>query len=161
MVDNNSPEKMCSLYVNDMHLIVMLIPYIEKELEKGNKIVTILEKDLDAEVKTLMEKVNLPKKKKEKIKKINWKKNILPLNKISEIKNKIVLVNGSYEFIVKINEYLGNRVNKIINCFQLEVFEENSREILENHHKILNTLGEKKISEMFHTDLRKNSILTK
>ena len=148
MVDNNSPEKMCSLYVNDMHLIVMLIPYIEKELEKGNKIVTILEKDLDAEVKTLMEKVNLPKKKKEKIKKINWKK-------------KIVLVNGSYEFIVKINEYLGNRVNKIINCFQLEVFEENSREILENHHKILNTLGEKKISEMFHTDLRKNSILTK
>ena len=42
MVENGFAENVCSLYVNNMHLIVMLIPYIERELEKGRKIVTIL-----------------------------------------------------------------------------------------------------------------------
>ena len=72
MVEKETKQKLCSLYVNDMHLIVMLIPYIEKELENGNKITTILEDDLDKEVKTLMEKVNISKRKKEKLKKVNW-----------------------------------------------------------------------------------------
>lgn len=161
MVELSSIEKMCSLYVNDMHLIIMLIPYIERMLEAGNKIVTILEDDLDEEVKMLMSKLNLSKKKKEKLKKINWKKNIVPINKISEIKNKIILVKGSYEFIKEMNKYINTKNKKIINCFELKIFEENSSEILKEHVKILNTLGEKNISEMFHTDLRKNSILTK
>ena len=47
MVENVEAQRYCSLYVNDMHLIVMLIPYIERELEKKEKIITILENDLD------------------------------------------------------------------------------------------------------------------
>ncbi len=162
MVDNESAEKLCSLYVNNMHLIVMLIPYIEKKLEKGDKIVTILEDDLNAEVRMLMDKVHLSKIKKEKLKKINWKKNILSLNKISEIKNKIILVKGNYDFIKEVNEALNiKKVKKVINCFDLDTFEKNSREILENHCKILNTLGEKNIPEIFHANIRENRILTK
>lgn len=161
MVENGFAEKVCSLYVNNMHLIVMLIPYIERELEKGRKIVTILEDDLEGEVKTLINKVHLPKRKKERLCKINWKKNILPWGKMSELKNKIVLVNGSFEFVKKVNECLGSGVYRVINCFEIKTFEKNSREILENHNKILNTLGEKDISEMFHKNFNKNSILTK
>ncbi len=162
MVEKESTEKVCSLYVNNMHLIVMLVPYIEKKLEKGDKIVTILEDDLNQEVRMLINKVNLSKMKKEKLKKINWKKNILSLNKIAEIKNKIILVKGSYDFIKEVNSYINEkRVKKIINCFELETFEVNSREILENHHKILNSLGEKNISDVFHINMRNNSILTK
>lgn len=161
MVENQSAEKVCSLYVNNMHLIVMLIPYIEKELENGRKIITILEDDLNEEVKTLINKVHLPKRKKEQLKRVNWRKNVLPFSKISDIKNKIVLVNGSYEFVKKVNEYISSSVHKVINCFEIKTFEENSREILEGHDKILNTLGERNISEMFHTNLRGNSILTK
>lgn len=149
MVEKETKQKLCSLYVNDMHLIVMLIPYIEKELENGNKITTILEDDLDKEVKTLMEKVNISKRKKEKLKKVNWKKNILPASKISELRNKTILVKGSYRFITEVNKYLNTNTQKIINCFDINTFEENSNDILENHNKILNTLGEKKISDMF------------
>lgn len=38
MVENVEAQRYCSLYVNDMHLIVMLIPYIERELEKKRKL---------------------------------------------------------------------------------------------------------------------------
>ena len=73
----------------------------------------------------------------------------------------MVLVNGSYDFIKDVNRILNDDNKKVINCFELGVFEENSREILENHYKILNTLGEKDISEMFHPNMMKSSILTK
>lgn len=145
--------RICSLYVNPMHLIVMLIPYIEKELEKGNKVVTILENDLREEVGTLINKVNLPKKKKKGLKAIDWNKTRLSFEEIESIKDSVVLVNGSYEFIQDVNRILNDNNRKVINCFELETFEENSRDILENHCKILNTLGEKDISEMFHQNL--------
>ncbi len=53
-----------------------------------------------------------------------------------------------------------DKVNKVINCFELNIFEENSREILKCHDYILNTSGIKKISDMFHMNWSKNSILT-
>lgn len=158
MVENN---KYCAICVNDMHLVVMLVPYIEKELEKGEKIVTILEKSLKNDVDTLTKKVNLGKSKRAKIKKINWDENILTDEEIYNIKDKTVLIKGSYDFINKMNMTLNEKVKKVINCFELEVFEDNSREILEGHDFILNTAGCKKISEMFHVNWSKNSILTK
>lgn len=161
MVENKRLDRICSLYVNQMHLIVMLIPYIEKELEKGNKVVTILEDDLRKEVGTLVNKVNLPKKKKKGLKAINWDRTNLSLEQIENIKDDVVLVNGSYEFIKDVNRVLNENNKKVINCFELGVFENNSREILEGHYKILNTLGEKDISQMFHQDMVKSSILTK
>ena len=74
---------------------------------------------------------------------------------IKNIRGKIVLIKGSYDFVKNINECLEKYgENKIINCFKLEEFEENSREILEKHDAILNTLGVKKISEMFKTNAK-------
>ena len=146
-------EKYCSLYVNDMHLIVMLIPYIEKDLENGNKIVTILQNSLEEEVNTFIGKVNLTNAKKNKIKEIQWNKSLLSGEQIGEITGKTILVKGDYEFINIINNYIGkNKGNKVINCFSLEEFENNSGEILENHGAILNTLGVRKISTMFETN---------
>ena len=153
MVENCNAKKYCSLYVNDMHLIVMLIPYIEKELESGNEIVTILEDSLDDEVNTFIGKVNLGKLKKNKIKKIRWDKNLLSAEQIGEIRDKTVLVKGNYDFVNNINKnFKKDGVLRIINCFTLDDFEGNSREILENHDAILNTLGIKKIPEMFKTN---------
>ena len=59
MFENKKTERICSLYVNEMHLVVMLIPYIEKNLERNVKIVTILEKDLNNELDVLLERTNL------------------------------------------------------------------------------------------------------
>lgn len=161
MVENVEAQRYCSLYVNDMHLIVMLIPYIEKELEKKEKIITILENDLDSEIDTIVKKVNLGREKKNKIKKINWKKNLLSKEQIGEIKGRTILIKGSYEFIQDVNGILKTEENRVINCFDIDTFEQNSRKILEQHNAILNTSGIRKISDMFQMNKTLNGILTK
>ena len=139
MVENVEAQRYCSLYVNDMHLIVMLIPYIERELEKKEKIITILENDLENEIDTIVKKVNLGREKKNKIKRINWKKNLLSKEQIGEIKGETILIKGSYEFIQSVNEVLKTEDNRVIDCYDIDTFEQNSRTILEQHNAILNT----------------------
>ena len=161
MVENVEPQRYCSLYVNDMHLIVMLIPYIERELEKKEKIITILENDLENEIDTIVKKVNLGREKKNKIKRINWKKNLLSKEQIGEIKGETILIKGSYEFIQSVNGVLKTEDNRVIDCYDIDTFEQNSRTILEQHNAILNTSGIRKISDMFQINKTLNGILTK
>lgn len=161
MVENVEAQRYCSLYVNDMHLIVMLIPYIERELEKKEKIITILENDLENEIDTIVKKVNLEREKKNKIKRINWKKNLLSKEQIGEIKGETILIKGSYEFIQSVNEVLKTEDNRVIDCYDIDTFEQNSRTILEQHNAILNTSGIRKISDMFQINKTLNGILTK
>ena len=161
MVENVEAQRYCSLYVNDMHLIVMLIPYIERELEKKEKIITILENDLENEIETIVKKVNLGREKKHKIKRINWKKNLLSKEQIGEIKGETILIKGSYEFIRSVNEVLKTEDNRVIDCYDIDTFEQNSRTILEQHNAILNTSGIRKISDMFQINKTLNGILTK
>ncbi len=161
MVENVEAQRYCSLYVNDMHLIVMLIPYIERELEKKEKIITILENDLENEIDTIVKKVNLGREKKNKIKRINWKKNLLSKEQIGEIKGETILIKGSYEFIQSVNEVLKTEDNIVIDCYDIDTFEQNSRTILEQHNAILNTSGIRKISDMFQINKTLNGILTK
>ena len=161
MVENVEAQRYCSLYVNDMHLIVMLLPYIERELEKKEKIITILENDLENEIDTIVKKVNLGREKKNKIKRINWKKNLLSKEQIGEIKGETILIKGSYEFIQSVNEVLKTEDNRVIDCYDIDTFEQNSRTILEQHNAILNTSGIRKISDMFQINKTLNGILTK
>ena len=161
MVENVEAQRYCSLYVTDMHLIVMLIPYIERELEKKEKIITILENDLENEIDTIVKKVNLGREKKNKIKRINWKKNLLSKEQIGEIKGETILIKGSYEFIQSVNEVLKTEHNRVIDCYDIDTFEQNSRTILEQHNAILNTSGIRKISDMFQINKTLNGILTK
>ena len=161
MVENVEAQRYCSLYVNDMHLIVMIIPYIERELEKKEKIITILENDLENEIDTIVKKVNLGREKKNKIKRINWKKNLLSKEQIGEIKGETILIKGSYEFIQSVNEVLKTEDNIVIDCYDIDTFEQNSRTILEQHNAILNTSGIRKISDMFQINKTLNGILTK
>ena len=161
MVENVEAQRYCSLYVNDMHLIVMLIPYIERELEKKEKIITILENDLENEIDTIVKKVNLGREKKNKIKRINWKKNLLSKEQIGEINGETILIKGSYEFIQSVNEVLKTEDNRVIDCYDIDTFEQNSRTILEQHNAILNTSGIRKISDMFQINKTLNGILTK
>lgn len=161
MVENVEAQRYCSLYVNDMHLIVMLIPYIERELEKKEKIITILENDLENEIDTIVKKVNLGREKKNKIKRINWKKNLLSKEQIGEIKGETILIKGNYEFIQSVNEVLKTEDNIVIDCYDIDTFEQNSRTILEQHNAILNTSGIRKISDMFQINKTLNGILTK
>ena len=164
---NNSIERLCSFYVSDWHLVTMLLPYVNKQINEKANIITILEKDIEENIKTLIQRLNL--KNEEKILNLNWKKS----NgiKYSEIKNKmkelekdeklnIVFISGSINYIdmvdKNITKFLDDNKDKyreinikIINCFEVGEFNNNIQEILDKHDKILNTSGEKEICEVF------------
>ncbi len=107
--ENKKIEKLCSFYVSNWHLATMLLPYINEKIETNTKIITILENNIEENIKKLLERLNL--KNKEKILKINWKNFNSP----------------KYE---EISEYLSeqnkNQKNIIIN-------DKNSKDIIANN----------------------------
>ena len=68
---NDNIKKICNFYMSDWHFTVMLLPYINKEINMKTQIFTIFENDITQKVKTLVDKLNL--KNKDQILKINWK----------------------------------------------------------------------------------------
>ena len=163
----NNIEKICSFYVSDWHLVTMLLPYINKQINEKANIITILENDIEENIKTLIKRLNL--KNEEKILNLNWKKtNGIKYSEIErKLKNlkkeqilNVVFINGKKEYIDMTNKnvekFLSENKNKykninikIINCFEVSEFNINMQEILYNHDKILNTSGEKEINEVF------------
>lgn len=163
----NNIEKLCSFYVSDWHLVTMLLPYINKQINEKANIITILEDDIEENIKTLTKKLNLKNEK--KILKLNWSKsNGIKYSELQEkmkqLEDKevinVIFINGSKKYIdmtnkniekfleVNFNKIKNEKV-KIINCFEVGDFNLNIQEILHSHDKILNTSGEKEISEVF------------
>ena len=161
-------EKICSFYVSDWHLVTMLLPYINKELNEKANITTILENNIQNNIETLISKLNLQNEK--KILEINWKnsqglKYSYIDNELKKYVNKnnctnIIFVNGSKNYIDIVNEnvdkWICKNVDKlkkvkfkIVNCYEVTDFNSSIKEILDMHDKILNTAGEKEINEIF------------
>ena len=160
-------EKICSFYVSDWHLVTMLLPYINKEINEKANIITILEKDIDKNVETLINKLNL--KNREKILSLNWKKtNGIKYSEVKKNINKeiledklnIIFINGKKSYMDMVNKNIDKLLSenskkykeiniKIINCFEVGDFNMNILDILSEHSKILNTSGEKAINEVF------------
>ena len=160
-------EKICSFYVSDWHLVTMLLPYINKEINEKANIITILEKDIDKNVETLINKLNL--KNREKILSLNWKKtNGIKYSEVKKNINKeiledklnIIFINGKKSYMDMVNKNIDKLLSenskkykeiniKIINCFEVGDFNMNILDILSEHSKILNTSGEKEICDVF------------
>lgn len=163
----NNIERLCSFYVSDWHLVTMLLPYINKQINEKANVITLLENDIDENIKTLIKKLNL--KNEQKILDINWKRT--NGMKYSELKNKmkelkkndilnVIFINGNKHYIditnKNIEKFLNDNMNKykevsikIIDCFEVSEFNVNMQEILHSHDKILNTSGEKEICDVF------------
>jgi len=150
--------KLCSFYVSDWHLVTMLLPYINQKINEKAQVATILEKSIEENISTLVEKLRL--KNKGKILEINWKQNEKTLKNINKLQEKdelIIFVNGSKEFIEKQNRKLTKYLNadltknniKIINCYEVIEFDGSIENILDDHDGILNTSGERQIEEVF------------
>ena len=157
--------KFCSFYVSDWHLVTMLLPYINEKIEKKAKVATILEKDIEKNITTLLERLNL--KNKEEILKINWKKNNKIKNEITNLKEDqeiIILINGNKKFIEKENQNLKKYLQmrniknkiKIIDCYEIVEFNGSINQILDEHDKILNTSGEREITDIFEDYEKQN-----
>lgn len=159
----NDIKKLCCLYVSDWHLSVMLLPYINKQINEDVEITTIFKNDLEKNMKLLVEKLNL--KNSEKILNLDFGKkeridyieidNIL--NKIINKKEIIIIVNGGKDEIEQINVYIyqylkeyniQNKNIKIINCYEVIDMKTGMEDIISKYETVLNTTGEKAVSEL-------------
>ena len=161
---NDNIKKICNFYVSDWHLVTMLLPYINKKINEQAQIATILENNVEENVKKLVEKLNL--KNKEKILNLNWNNKLSTKEIFNNINNKeiVIIINGTRDYItrqnIKLLRYIQkNKIEnkiKIINCNEIGEFNGSIEDILDKHDKILNTSGEKEIDEIFIDYKRKN-----
>ena len=164
----DNKEKICSFYVNNWHLTTMILPYINKELDEKVNIVMFIQNSIEENIKTLISKLNLKNEK--RILKLNWgsaeglkysdlKKKMEFISR-EQNTNNIILISGSKEYIDSINknidkwmeknkEFIKVKKFKIIDSYEVGEFNNSIKEILEKHTKIINTSGEKSISEVF------------
>lgn len=138
IVENKKIEKICSFYVSDYHLEMVLIPYINEKLSKNEEIEIISEKDLRETVNALVSKMNINECNKKKILELNWDK-----SKETELKENIIVV-GTKSYLEKINNQIeeGKEKNiKVVNCFNFEEVKGDMGNIIKKYDKSLNTLG--------------------
>ena len=60
---NKNLKSICSFYASEWHLVTMLLPNLDQKINTGDKVTTILEKDLTKEMETLLTKLHLEDKK--------------------------------------------------------------------------------------------------
>jgi len=161
-IQKTSVLKLCSFYVSDWHIVTMLLPYINRQINNNVKIIPILEQSIKENIEILINKLNL--KNKEKILNINWDKtnglkylninNLVKANKNEEI---LIIIKGSKQYIKTVNRNIQKSIEKneiktkikVVDCYEVMQFNGNIQEILDEHDKILNTSGEKEINDIF------------
>lgn len=169
MGDFNNIKRVCGFYVSSVHLITMMLPYLKKQIQNKIKIETFLEYNLDKNVNDIVKNITINKEEKENILNINWKNN--KIKKYSDIHKKLkniiegnkeinIVVSGTKKYIIEtnkiLNKFLEKNINKlknkiitIINCYEVAEFDDNIREILDEHDYMINTSGVHKIEDIF------------
>lgn len=155
-------KRLCNFYVSDLHLSVMLLPYISKQIDEDVEITTIFEKIDKADIEKILDKLNI--KNKNEVLNINWfnsskdSDNDIIKNVENSIKNnrKInIIIGGSKDYILENNKKIkecfkdihSNADIKIIDCYDVEEVEKEMKDIVKNYEVILNTSGEFKLGE--------------
>lgn len=161
-------KKVCGFNVSSIHFSMMILPYIKKELETKKDVITILEGNLEKNINQILSKLTITDEEKEKILNINWNKtDIKELTIEKHIREKLnenndldIIIYGSEQYINCVNEIIKkivdndvkksiNKIIKIIDCYSVSDFNENIKEILDNHDIMFNTSGEHKKEDVF------------
>ena len=159
-------KKVCGFNISSIHFSMMILPYIKKELEAKKDVITILEANLEKNINQILSKLTITDEEKEKILNINWKKTDIKESRIQKyIREKIadndnldIIVYGSEQYIKCAGQVIDtvlegnvkkNKNIKIIDCYNINDFNENIKEILGNHDTMFNTSGEHKIEDVF------------
>ena len=133
--ENKKIEKLCSFYVSNWHLVTMLLPYINEKIETNTKIITILENNIEENIKKLLERLNL--KNEEKILKINWK-------------------NFNSQKYEEVSEYLSEQNKNLKNII---INDKNSKNVITNNKKAKDVIilvnGSKENIEMNNQNIQK------
>ncbi len=133
--ESKKVEKLCSFYVSNWHLVTMLLPYINEQIEKNTKIITILENNIEENIKKLLERLNL--KNKEKILKINWKN--FNSKKYEEISEYLSEQNKNIENIIikEENKNSKNVINNSKNSEGVIILVNGTKENIEENNLII------------------------
>ena len=161
-------KKVCGFNISSIHFSMMILPYINKELEQEKNIITILEGNLEKNIRQVLSKITINNEAKEKILNINWKDSDIKKDNIEKVikssllkkENLDIIVCGCEKYINLANDIIKKAINKntknieeknikIIDCYTVNDFKENIREILDNHDIMFNTSGEHSIEEIF------------
>lgn len=153
---NNMNKKLCSFYVNEIHLITMLLPYINERINENTEVITILETDMSRGARKVMERIQ--GKKSEDLLNINWKKKSLNYLYETEIKDRLFIISGTDEFMNRANQIINERKENctILNCYEIMQGSSKLQKILDKHDKVVNTSGEKYKEEIFTGYVKKD-----
>ena len=146
-----------SFYVSDIHLVTMLLPYINEKMKEKKEFITVFETDISESAKKVIKGVSLKRKDEINFLNIGW-------NKREDVENikldkKYIIVMGSNDFIRRINAKLKDRNENfiIINCFEVFQAEKVIDDIIESHEKLVNSKGENDIDKIFTKCTKKNN----
>ena len=139
-------DRICSLYIDKMHLSVTLFEYIKKEFSKGTKVVIVSQDDIRKDIKSIKKRF----KDRRMCSKIDYLKEVdeKVINKLDSIS---VIIQGDAEFVEKTEKLLGEmflseaiEVN-IVSCYNITQ-DINVPNVVEKYDKILSTNGVEKIN---------------
>lgn len=139
IAESQKIDKMCSFYVSDFHLEMILVPYINKKIDEKEEVKIITEKNLGESIKVLISKMNLEKERKQEILNLGWNKQDEP---ITEKSNLIII--GSEEYIKQKNKEIeGKNLSNlsVVDCYNFDEIKGDINSIINKYDKSLNTLG--------------------
>ena len=130
IVENKNIEKICSFYVSDFHLEMILMPYINKKLDENKKVIIKTEKNLKDTVEVLISKMNINNENKKEIINLGWNNEY---NKEINNDSNIIII-GTEKYIEDINNQINQ--NNIKDATIIDI-----KKIINEHDSSLNTLG--------------------
>lgn len=140
IVEDKKIDRICSFYVSEYHLEMILLPYIKEKIENKENITIQTQKDLRETVETVISKMNLKEENRREILNLGWNKN--ESKEITEKSNIIII--GTEDYIEQTNNKIEdlkiNNIN-IVDCYNFEDVKENMNNIMNNHSKSLNMMG--------------------
>ena len=140
IVKSEQKDKMCSFYVSDFHLEMILVPFLNKKIDNNEDIKIVTEKDLKDSVEILISKMNLNEDKKQKILNLEWNRT----ENLEFKNNSNIIIIGREQYINETNnkiKQLNIREANIVDCYDFEEIKDKMENITENYEKNLNTLG--------------------
>lgn len=163
-VEQPNIKKLCNFYVSNLHLFVMLLPFINKQINEDVEITTVFEKIEKHKFEEVVNKMNI--RNKEKLLNIDWfdsckdtnEKIINSINsKIKKNKKVLIIIAGKEKYVLENRNKILNNLNvkelggvsiEIVDCYNVEEVKSNMKNIVNKYDGILNTLGENKISSL-------------
>ena len=139
-----SNQKICTFYVSELHLLTIILPYINEKIEEKQNILILSEKDITNSVKKYLE--SLTSFYEDEILDLNWRKFNKKITE-EDLTKKEVFVIGKNNFIEKVNSKLESKnIEKIINCYYINKLEDLDS-VPKEYEYILKTSGISKIEK--------------